>query len=955
MEKKLDDESEVHPQKAGSTVEAKEMQPKPNVSADKTNKKGKNDYPRRLQIQKRTSKIKIRKLKNLKGLAHSKKKSTRKHKTKDTLNEEKHNQETNEPIQAKKPAFDRQSRKRAKVTKYFPTKKVKPTPEGHRSLKTMWTITTIKDRTRDSYPKSVRSRQSIASGSETQENPPKRKKLNNEILKLNKENILENKLRGKFNKRIPTDTQQIVPPLDNYDRKIMAPRVANGDRLLFRRHQLAKYMVKPKSSPKFWRISNKIINDINIGYPVALICQKKKSNGLSTRKKCNGQVNLYKCTRGSNQDIFYNCSKCGMYLADSGEEDQREPSRLSSQGSFKQGELKICFLTLLADMGHEGYERILQGLGIDHNSRSTYYNHSNQIYLMMEDHYDLWQRRTIEEVKTFYAKNKIFPDSNGQLSITVSCDGSYPKRGVRARSLFVCSFIFESYTGYAIDCFVTRRCTTCETREVLNSECQQENKLFHGKSGDLEVENAKRLFERSKELNLKYTTIVCDGDSNSYKAVKDTYGMNSVEKAECIPHFQKRAWKHYNDACHNASVITPTNEGKKKIKENEEIKQKWEEEKEKNPEKYIPEPKYSVLTASDYKTNYPLRGGSEGLLEKRIATRLSKLCIVAMDQNRHGKTPAIAMSRALMAIPRHYSDWSGATLQEREECHKFCNSSFCKFKQLTEHEKKDWKPSDDGVFGAVKDKSGKHFIIPKETQDKIYKKIDENLAKESTMARCVPWLNQNINESAHAKLYYICAKVKHIETARLTFAMRHVAVVSNAGFYSGSLLSILGMTTEEEESYKRCDMRTIHRACNPVEKKKAKLIKVSDYPIQYEYGNGFEKLDKRFEVILPELVPAPLPSVSEAPYRYSVPEDDEFDGEGNQILENLIESDNENDAEIVYSEEIMGEFGFDGINDRIDRDDSKQEDSDDFVLDNEEIERQQSIFVEEQASGSGRN
>ena len=53
------------------------------------------------------------------------------------------------------------------------------------------------------------------------------------------------------------------------------------------------------------------------------------------------------------------------------------------------------------------------------------------------------------------------------------------------------------------------------------------------------------------------------------------------------------------------------------------------------------------------------------------------------------------------------------------------------------------------------------------------------------------------------------------------------------------------MTTEEEKSYKRCDMKTIHRAYNPVQKKKAKLVKVSDDPIQYEYGNGFKGIGQK--------------------------------------------------------------------------------------------------------------
>lgn len=51
----------------------------------------------------------------------------------------------------------------------------------------------------------------------------------------------------------------------------------------------------------------------------------------------------------------------------------------------------------------------------------------------------------------------------------------------------------------------------------------------------MEVEAALILFERSRSVNgLRYTTVICDGDSRSYNAIQQAkvYGVIPVE-AEC--------------------------------------------------------------------------------------------------------------------------------------------------------------------------------------------------------------------------------------------------------------------------------------------------------------------------------------------------------------------------------------------------------------------------------------
>lgn len=63
------------------------------------------------------------------------------------------------------------------------------------------------------------------------------------------------------------------------------------------------------------------------------------------------------------------------------------------------------------------------------------------------------------------------------------------------------------------------------------------------KSSGMEVEAALQLFRRSLEKNnLRYTNIVCDGDSRTFLALCEdkTYGFIPLKKEDCINHVKKR-------------------------------------------------------------------------------------------------------------------------------------------------------------------------------------------------------------------------------------------------------------------------------------------------------------------------------------------------------------------------------------------------------------------------------
>ncbi|KAK8372573.1 hypothetical protein O3P69_010923 [Scylla paramamosain] len=85
----------------------------------------------------------------------------------------------------------------------------------------------------------------------------------------------------------------------------------------------------------------------------------------------------------------------------------------------------------------------------------------------------------------------------------------------------------------------------------------------------MEVEAARRLFARSRDLKFEYENLVSDGDANSYKAVlamnngNGPYQDTKVTKLECINHVQKRLGTRLRKLREQEKVDTITKTGSK--------------------------------------------------------------------------------------------------------------------------------------------------------------------------------------------------------------------------------------------------------------------------------------------------------------------------------------------------------------------------------------------------------
>ena len=201
-----------------------------------------------------------------------------------------------------------------------------------------------------------------------------------------------------------------------------------------------------------------------------------------------------------------------------------------------------------------GYAPMKQWLGL----MNMPYSPSQNVYQKNLKKIELASKKTFEEIsqrmgpaiRKAYEEIGVTPDENGILDIAVSYDGSWQKRGYTSHNGM--ASVIDLMTGYPIDFEVLsnycNKCRIAEDKNVSNEwkvkhapNCQRN---FTGSAGAMEVECAKRLWTRSVEKNnFRYTTILSDGDSKAYDAVKalKVYGESKeIQKEDCINHVAKR-------------------------------------------------------------------------------------------------------------------------------------------------------------------------------------------------------------------------------------------------------------------------------------------------------------------------------------------------------------------------------------------------------------------------------
>ena len=159
------------------------------------------------------------------------------------------------------------------------------------------------------------------------------------------------------------------------------------------------------------------------------------------------------------------------------------------------------------------------------------------------------QKKSIEAIFSAYAETGVLPDANGVLDVAVSFDGAWQRRGHSSHNGV--ASVIDLITGLPIDYEVLCNfCFKCQANEE-NEDCawKEKHRLscpknFDGSSNAMEVECALRLWNRSEsEYKLRYTTMLCDGDSKAHDAVQKSkvYGpCTNIMKEDCTNHVSKR-------------------------------------------------------------------------------------------------------------------------------------------------------------------------------------------------------------------------------------------------------------------------------------------------------------------------------------------------------------------------------------------------------------------------------
>lgn len=140
------------------------------------------------------------------------------------------------------------------------------------------------------------------------------------------------------------------------------------------------------------------------------------------------------------------------------------------------------------------------------------------------------------------------------LDVCVSYDGTWHKRG--HTSNYGIGIVIEVQTGLVLDYVVlSKYCHTCAvTTTELGADSPEFDiwfqghkpdcsTNFHGSSAAMETKAAEILWKRSLDYNMRYRTIVSDGDSAVFSHLQslNVYGNNfPITKEECVNHVSKR-------------------------------------------------------------------------------------------------------------------------------------------------------------------------------------------------------------------------------------------------------------------------------------------------------------------------------------------------------------------------------------------------------------------------------
>ena len=282
------------------------------------------------------------------------------------------------------------------------------------------------------------------------------------------------------------------------------------------------------------------------------------------------EVNLGLAAKG----ILF-CNSCHNVVSENYLSSRVEDSDRKSNDSF---EINVRSILAFRGIGC-GYESMQQWLALMNMpyspSLNTYHKNLKKVELGAMKCFENISERTHPAIREAYEKVGVIPDKEGILDIAVSFDGSWQKRGFSSHN--GTASVIDLLTGYPIDFEVlSNYCSKCNIAEERQyddvwkaSHVENCQKNFSGSAAAMEVECAKRLWTRSVEKHqFRYTTILSDGDSKAYDAVKslEPYGKeNVIVKEDCVNHVAKRMGTALRNFVESSKVMKKSVAGRGKL------------------------------------------------------------------------------------------------------------------------------------------------------------------------------------------------------------------------------------------------------------------------------------------------------------------------------------------------------------------------------------------------------
>jgi hypothetical protein len=426
--------------------------------------------------------------------------------------------------------------------------------------------------------------------------------------------------------------------------------------------------------------------------------------------------------------------------------------------------------------GYAGIRKITSKLNLSSSiSNSRYYKYKETIERQTSNISQEYEQVARQCVFSKYEGQGLPLSDDGILNVDVSYDGTWHKRG--HLSNVGAGFVIEADTGLILDSDVLCKfCLKClklkhkykddpENLEIMmihHTECGECQKNYEGTSGGMERQMAVNMWGRSEEKNaMRYTTMISDGDSSSFKALKDEppYVDHPVEKEECVNHVAKRMGTRL-----------------RKLKK----------------ETYV-----EVTVADGRKIKRSILGGRGKLTDETIR-HLSDYYGKAIRDNQ-GKDIE-SMRKACLSGLKHI------TSTNTNPDHEYCptgRDSWCFYNRAIAT---NTTPPDHNTMLV-------HMSLDKSGLERVTH-LYEDLTSDQLLQKCLKGRTQNANESVHSKLWNKLSKSKYYGLNTVKHALRTTVMEHNYGYSSTNIMQYMDFSDSTDERRKSDSTRDRMKAVN---------------------------------------------------------------------------------------------------------------------------------------------